>query len=224
MEKERLHRAQEDLRWEKSWDTEGITVLRASVTLPQFEGRRARRLNRYYRRFALSFLKYCETELFPRAAALCREKMAVSAPWSVSTATLSYAVTLENEDILSLYADAVEENLPPRLTIRRADTWELSSALPLPLSALFAPKFPYRRYLRRFLRAQACERAEAGAALHEDYRHALRTCFSERNFYLTDEGLRLFYPMYSLASAREGIVEFFLPYGEEGLRQPKEKE
>ncbi len=221
MEKERLHRAQEDLHWEKSWEAEGITVLRASVTLPQFEGRRARRLNRYYRRFALSFLKYCETELWSRAAALCREKMASSAPWSVSTATLSYAVSYESEALLSLYADAVEENLPPRLTIRRADTWELSSALPVPLSALFDDA-AWRKRLKKRVRNDVCARIEAGrGAFCPDYRRALRVFFNARNFYLTGEGLRLFYQMHTLSS---GIAEFSVPYGEEGLRLPEEKE
>ncbi len=214
MEKERLHRAQEDLQWDKSWDFEGITVLRASVTLPQFEGRRARRLNRYYRRFALSFLKYCETELYPRASALCREKMASSAPWAVSTAALSYAVTFDDGALLSLYADAVEENLPPRLCIRRADTWELSTALPVPLSALFDDG-AWRKRLKKRL----CSETGHGE-FYPDCRRALRVFFNARNFYLTEEGLRLFYQMRTVAPAREGIVEFLVPYGEEGLRRP----
>lgn len=222
MEKGRLHRAQEDLRLEKSWEREGVTVLRAKVTLPQFEGRRARRLNRYYRRFALSFLKYCEAELYPRAAALCREKMAVSAPWSVSRAALSYTVTYESEAFLSLYTDAAEEALPPRQVLRRADTWELSTALPLPLAALFAGG-TWKKALRRRFRAEARERTEAGRSeFYPDYRRSLRSCFSSRNFYLTADGIRLFYQMRSVAPAREGVVEFFIPYGEEGLQRAED--
>ena len=207
MEKGRLHRTQEDLQVEKSWDWEGITVLRAAVTLPQFEGRRARRLNRYYRRFAQSFLKYCERELYPRAAALCREKMAVSAPWSVSAAKLSYTVTYENDTLLSLYADAAEENLPPCQTLRRADTWELSSALPLPLGELLGEG--WKKALRKRIRDEARARAES---FYGDYRIRLRRFFSSRNFYLREDGVCLFYQMRTLAPASEGIVEFFVPY------------
>ena len=206
MRKERLHRSAEDFKQEKSWESEGIAVLRARVTLPQFEGRRARRLNRYYRRFAQSFLKYCESELYPRAAALCAEKMSVSAPWSTSRATLTYTVTREDEEILSLYADAVEENLPPRLTLRRADTWELKTALPLPLFSLL-PKAECRRALRETAR----EMAERGEITRENYRLALRVHFSPRNFYLTPDRVCIFYQMYALG---QGIVEFHLPPGE----------
>lgn len=207
MNKERLHRSAEDFTQEKDWDFEGITVLRASVVLPQFEGRRARRLNRYYRRFAQSFLKYCESELYPRAAALCAEKMAVSAPWSTSRATLSYTVTHEDDTVLSLYADAAEENLPPRLTLRRADTWELKTALPLPLFSLLS-----KNECRRALQAAAQEKAERGEITRENYRRALRVHFSSRNFYLTPEGLCIFYQMHALGP---DIVMFHLP-----LEQP----
>ncbi len=225
MKKELLQRADEDLQCEKSWDWEGVTVLRAKATLPQFRGRRARRLNRYYRRYAQAYLKYCEAELFPRAASRCREAMAVSAPWSVSYAELSYTVSHESDSILSLRTDAIEENLPPRLHIRRADTWDLRDALPIPLGALFPEKSAWRKRLRRFLRDTACAQIESGRAeYYPTYRRALRLYFSSRNFYLTPEGLRLFYPMYTVAPAREGIVEFLVPYAENGPFLPTEKE
>ena len=43
----------------------------------------------------------------------------------------------------------------------------------------------------------------------------LRRCFSSRNYYLSEEGLRFFYPMYAVAPAAEGIVAFTVPYDAE---------
>ena len=51
---------------------------------------------------------------------------------------------------------------------------------------------------------------------YPDYGALLRRAFSSRSFYLADDGLRWFYPMYSVAPAAEGIVDFSLPYGEAG--------
>ena len=52
MEREELRLA-EALTEEQAWEADGITVLAASVTLPQLTGKspRAKRFNRYYRRF-----------------------------------------------------------------------------------------------------------------------------------------------------------------------------
>lgn len=54
------------------------------------------------------------------------------------------------------------------------------------------------------------------AAYYPDYGALLRRAFSNRSFYLADDGLHWFYPMYSVAPAAEGIPDFSLPYGEAG--------
>ena len=88
--------------------------------------------------------------------------------------------------------------------------------LPVPLCELFPPHTPYRRRLIRFARETAAQQAERGlAAYHENYRVLLRRCFSSRNYYLSEEGLRFFYPMYAVAPAAEGIVAFTVPYDAE---------
>ena len=67
--------------------------------------------------------------------------------------------------------------------------------------------------------------AETGtAAYYPDYGVLLRRAYSSRSFYLADDGLHWFYPMYSVAPAAEGIVDFSLPYGEAGPLLPAEEE
>lgn len=62
------------------------------------------------------------------------------------------------------------------------------------------------------------------AAYYPNYGALLRRAFSSRSFYLADDGLHWFYPMYSVAPAAEGIVDFSLPYGEAGPLLPAEEE
>ena len=141
MERELLRLSETPLHLEKTWESGGVPVLTAEVTLPCCGGksRRARRFDRYYRQYARAYLKYCEAELLPRATETMRTALERSAPWSCARAALAYRVTLVRGDILSLYTEGREEHLPPRLTLRRAETWDRRTGFLLPLTAFFPP-------------------------------------------------------------------------------------
>ena len=213
MEKKELCFA-EDLRREKSWESDGVTVLHASVTLPQQGTRRARRFDRYYRHLCRAYFAYCEQMLLPWARARCASAQEKSAPWTRTLCEMSYRVTLRDEKLVSLVVDAKETNGPvPRLVLRRADTWDLTAMLPIPMGELFPKRTAYRKRLVALARETAQEQLAQGAAEYsENYRTLLRRAFSSRNYYLTDAGLCFFYPMYAVAPSAEGIVTFTAPY------------
>ncbi len=215
MEREELHLG-ENLTREKVWESDGIAVLRADVELPQLAGssHRVRRFNRYYRRLANAYFVYCEQMLLPYAKEQCKTALKNSAPWSHTQAQMRFTVTCRADSIFSLYIDAKETDGPvPRLTLRRADTWDLKSMLPIPLSEHYPPHAHCRRQLIRFARETAQRQQEQGSAVYDrNWRTLLRTAFSTRNYYLSDAGLCFFYPMYALAPAAEGIVTFTVPY------------
>lgn len=220
-----LRLSETPLHEEREWSSDGITVLTAEVTLPRCEGRSraARRFNRFYCRYAGAYLGYCAAELVPRAEERMRTALARSAPWERSRAVLDYTVTLARGDVLSLYSEGREENLPPRLTLRRAETWDLRAGLLLPLTDFFPQGTAVKKRLVLCAREAAAERlAEGKTAYASGYRAMLRRAFSARNFYLTPTGLHWFYPMYTLASAAEGIPDFFLPCGAHGFFLPPE--
>ena len=151
MERELLRLSETPLHLEKTWESGGVPVLTAEVTLPCCGGksRRARRFDRYYRQYARAYLKYCEAELLPRAAETMHTALERSAPWSCARAVLAYRVTLVRGDILSLYTEGREEHLPPRLTLRRAETWDRRTGFLLPLTAFFPPKTAVKKRLVR---------------------------------------------------------------------------
>ena len=85
MERELLRLSETPLHLEKTWESGGVPVLTAEVTLPCCGGksRRARRFDRYYRQYARAYLKYCEAELLPRAAETMHTALERSAPWEL---------------------------------------------------------------------------------------------------------------------------------------------
>ena len=208
---------------EREWTVEGIPVLTTAVELPQPQGADAvsRRIRRYYQIQCKAFLRYCERWLFPQAEAEYRAALAASAPLPCFRAELGYRVTYNSGGLWSLYTQSREVTGHTLLT-RRGDTWDLAAGYPVPLSAFFPARSPWRRQLLE-LAAEDIQRQErAGIARYDpEWRKKLRR-FNSRNYYLTEEGLTYFFPMYAIAPAAEAIPAFTLPYGQQDLLPPSE--
>ena len=219
---------------EREWTMEGIPVLTAAVSVPEpvpAADSISRRIRRYYQLQCRAFLRYCEKWLFPLAEAECRAALAVSAPLPCFHANLEYRVTWQDQGFLSLYTQSREVTLPGQtLLTRRGDTWDLAEGYPVPLSAFFQSRSPWKRQLLSLAAAEIERQEKAGVSrYHEGWRKALRRRFNAQNFYLTGEGLIFFYPMYAIAPAAEGIPAFTVPFGEQGPlpavrdKKPEEK-
>ena len=208
---------------EREWTVEGIPVLTTAVELPQPQGANAvsRRIRRSYQIQCKAFLRYCERWLFPQAEAEYRAALAASAPLPCFRAELGYRVTYNSGGLWSLYTQSREVTGHTLLT-RRGDTWDLAAGYPVPLSAFFPARSPWRRQLLA-LAAEDIQRQErAGIARYDpEWRKKLRR-FNSRNYYLTEEGLTYFFPMYAIAPAAEAIPAFTLPYGQRDLLPPSE--
>ena len=86
------------------------------------------------------------------------------------------------------------------------------------------PRRSGRRQLLELAARQIQRQEQAGTARYRpDWRRQLRRRFNPQNYYLTEEGLAFFYPMYAIAPAVEGLPTFLLPYGE-SLPSPRRDE
>lgn len=223
MSLERLETVEEVV--ERDWAVEDIPVLSARVSLPRpaeaGRDRRLRRIDRYYRQFARSYLRYCESFLLPRAAAEFRQAAASGAPLPHLTASLTYQVTWNEGGVWSLYADSRERGGPP-LTVRRGDTWNLDTGTPLTLASFFPPRTPLRRLLPALAAREIQRQLDAGTAFYrEDWQRRLRRELCTGNYYLSAGGICFFYQMYDLAPSAEGTPVFCLPWGSHGTAAPK---
>ena len=205
---------------EREWTVEGVPVLWALARVPEPEpaaDRTARRIRRFYRLQCRAFLRYCQRCLLPQAAAEYRAALAASRPLPAFRAELSYQVTYRQGNLLSLWTQTREETGGAPLLTRRGDTWDLAAGYPVPLKDFFPAGTAWKKKLLAHAAAEAERRERAGAGRwREDWRRELRRRFNPQNFYLTEEGLALFYPMYAVAPASEGVPVFTMPYGEDG--------
>lgn len=203
---------------EREWTVDSVPVLRAEVSLPEpEEGRDAvcRRVRRYYQLQCRCFLRYCERFLLPRAAAEYRAALEAGTPPRCARAELTYRVTWNQGGLWSLYTQSREPDEGGRILVtRRGDTWDLSAGYPAALPAFFPPRQNWKRRLTA-LAAEEIRRREAAGfpPFHPHWKRRLRRFLNPHNFYLTDQGLVFFYPMYALSGS---ITEFLLPYREEG--------
>ena len=149
---------------EREWTVEGIPVLTAAVELPQPQGADAvsRRIRRYYQAQCKAFLRYCERWLFPQAEAEYRAALAASAPLPCFRAELGYRVTYNSGGLWSLYTQSREVTGHTLLT-RRGDTWDLAAGYPVPLSAFFPARSPWRRQLLLWRRRTSSGRSGRGS-------------------------------------------------------------
>ena len=211
---------------ERVWEWEGLPVLRASISLPgperSAQNGAARRLERFYRAQGQAFLRRCERLLLPQAVAAARTALEVSRPLPCFQAALSYRVTLETDTLLSLHTDLRELGTEPVPHLCRwGDTWDLSHGFLQPLSARYPPGAPWKRLALKAALEAGERRQRAGAVRYrEGWQKALRKSFDPRSYYLTEEGLALFWPQYALSPGSDGISALLLPYQDAGPLRP----
>lgn len=209
---------------ERAWEVEGIPVLTAEVALPEpvpLADRVSRRIHRYYQTQCRAFLRYCESLLLPQAAAEYRTALAASSPLPEFRAELSYRVTYNQDGLWSLYTQSRERVGPgPELVTRRSDIWDLTEGYPVPLGDFFPKGAGWKKRLVTLAAEEIERRIRAGMGEYlPEWRKAVRRRFNPQNYYLTEEGLAFFYPMYALAPGNLGVPTFILPYNEEAPKR-----
>lgn len=187
-------------------------VLTLSLRVPTLEGDTPplRRIGRCFARQAQVWRTRWEGPLYAMACAAlteAREQSRSFVPW---TAALDFTVTRCGGGVLSLHTDAAERHGTARpLLVRSGETWDLSSGTPVSLSSLFPPRTRWRQQVLSAIEAQCAGRAASGEFLfYEDWPRRVAADFHPDNFYLTEDGIVVFYPLHTLCPAAEGIPEF----------------
>lgn len=201
--------------WKRVLKWEGESVLTLSLRRPSLPGETAgeRRVERCYARLEERWRERWEGALYKQACAAAAESRAQSRPFRPWEAVLDYTLTLQTDTLLSLYLDAYEYTGGAHgMTTRHADTWEPRTGTVRTLGSFFPPRRRWRHLVLLDMQAQARKRIASGESLFfDDWQERMAREFCADRFYLTQEGIAVFYPLYTIAPYAEGIPVFVLP-------------
>lgn len=206
--------AVEAASWKQVLKCEGESVLTLSLRWPQLpeDTPARRRMGRYYQHVADQWRARWESVRYAQACASLAALRARSLPFWPWEATLDFTVTYHEKGLLSLYMDAYEYTGGAHgNTVRCGDTWSLQNGMPRTLPSFFPPKTHWRRQCIGNLREQISQQVASGEYLYlNGWNEAAATEFDPCRFYLTGDGVTLFYPLYTLAPYVEGIPTFLV--------------
>ena len=198
---------------QKTLTLTGETVLEMSLSWPEVTGKKLWNVRRYYRRLSEGWERQWCREVYWCACADLAQKRAASRPFVPWKASLSGWVTRRDEQLLSIAMLAGEEHGDGRgLEYRWGDTWRRENGSPVRLKELFPGKRRWRRDLLRQAEDAAQRAREQGRCLVPEPKGPLRRWFSAERFALEEDGLLLYYPQCTVASAAEGAVTLQIPF------------
>jgi hypothetical protein len=201
-------------------------VLTCAVEYPEFVSRDfpwiLNRINLFYRRKAEAFCQRCATELYAQAVEGYRYARQNGFPFLPYEALMVYSIPFNRYCTISLYFDAYQFTGGAHGgTVRTSDTWNLKEGDRMRLADFFPEGFPYRAYIFEQIDAQIAQETQSGANdFFEDARELVRQTFNEESFYLTDDGIVIYFQQYDIAPYSSGIVEFLIPYQEGVVARP----
>jgi hypothetical protein len=136
-------------------------------------------------------------------------------PFRIYTAMRVYEVPYNQNDFLSIFSDIYEFTGGAHgNTVRHADTWSLITGRRVQMGDFFI-NTTYQSIILGSIIAQINEQLTKGNNIYfDDYQKNVFKYFDERNFYLTPEGLAVFFPLYTIAPYSSGLVTFVVPYSD----------
>lgn len=195
-------------------------VLRYKINFPQFRSSHfvtgITRINAYCRRKTVQYQRYLERDLYAMAVREYEYSMANGFPVRAFEAQLDYTVTYSRNCGLSLYFDRYQFTGGAHgSTIRDSRTWNIRTGRRIFLRELFPYSVDYQEYLIQTINRQIAGQIASGNNIYfENYEQLTAKTFQPESFYLTPDGLAIYYQQYDIAPYSSGIPVFIINYEE----------
>ncbi len=202
----------------RTFTYDGTAVLSFSMRYPEVRLTNNRiaeqRINRRIHVQAVGFYRYAADTLYPQAVQFYKDALQNGFPFRPYEAVLHYEVTYNEACHLSVYRDRYEYTGGAHgNTLRSSDTWDVRTGRNLPLAQFFAPGQDFRMLLIGQILAQADQNMQQNPNIYfPEYRTLIARYFDAESYYLTPEGLVMYYQQYEIAPYATGIVTFTLAY------------
>lgn len=181
------------------------------------------KLNSFYRTRALMYERSNIMNLYQMAMVEYEYSVANNFPIRQFEAYVEYYITYNQNCAISLYFDQYEyAGGAHGLTIRNSDTWNLTKSKKIDLYELIPNKTNVKDYVIDNISYQIEEELNTGDSPYfEDYNKLVRDTFRVNNFYLTTEGVILYFQQYDIAPYSSGLPTFLIPYNSGKVIQPQ---
>lgn len=195
-------------------------VLSYHVAYPHFTGgvrpQAVMQMNRYYEMMARSFAAYCQKTLFSNAVSDYHSSVKNSYPIHEYQAELAYTATYNQDDRVSLYTDRYEYTGGAHgTTTRSSDTWDMRRGRRLTLAQVLPQSKDLSKRIQAHVIAQIRSQLATGAGQYFDnYEALVGQTFRPNQFYLTPEGIAVYFQQYDIAPYSSGIPVFVIPFEE----------
>ncbi len=180
-------------------------------------------INLYYRIRALLFEKEQIQELYNLAKEQYEDSLKNNFPFHPYEVVMEYTITYNQNCFLSLYTETYEYTGGAHgMTTRVSETWDLEHRLKAKLSDFISAR-DLRDFLIRNILNLIEEEIRSGNSFvyFEDYKNLVEENLNMDNFYLSNEGLVIYFGLYEIAPYASGIRTFTIPYTAEGIIPPR---
>lgn len=201
-------------------------VLNYTIEYPQFRCFRfyteTKRINEFYKMKAIEFQNYCRQTLYKMAVKEYQYSIANNYPVRAFEAMLVFNITYNQNCTVSLYFDRYEYTGGAHgNTVRTSDTWNMQIGSRIPLRQLFTTSMAYSHYIFKSINHQIDKQIKNEQYFYFDnHKENVEEYFDTDDFYLTTDGVVIYFQLYTIAPYSSGIVEFTIPYSEGCVNAP----
>ncbi|OQB24560.1 MAG: hypothetical protein BWY11_00990 [Firmicutes bacterium ADurb.Bin182] len=205
-----------------SYDNTALLTLHISAPQISIANPAAQKaINEYYKIEAEKFNSRAAGYLFDRAMEEYNISVANGFPLRAFEAFMNYSVRLNSNCTLSTYFDQYEyAGGAHGSTLRTSVTFDLNNGKRIKLKDLFGAAGNYRRLILDEILIIADKQMATNPVYFNDYRRLIVQNFNGESFYLTPDGIVIYYQQYEIGPYAIGIVEFEIPYQNLGIRPP----
>lgn len=201
----------------------GVEVLSFKIIYPETaqNNRAEARINEVITSQIKGYYNKAKRELYRDAVNGYIDAQKNGFPFNEYNMTVEYTVTYNRNCALSFYRDAYTYTGGAHgSTLRLSDTFSLLSGRKLRLGDFFKNKEHWEFTVLSAILKQADETQSASQIYFENYRELILKYFNPESFYLTPNGIAIYYQQYDIAPYSTGIPVFVLPYAEIGAAEP----
>jgi hypothetical protein len=194
----------------------GRRILTYRIDYPQFTTHMARefilRINGIYREKAIRLAKEIRERHYQKAAQDLMSQTQQGTPFTPHQFEQTYVVTYDLDCIISLYFEqSILAGGVQSEKIRTSDTWNTASGRRILLWELFPGDADYQRALLEQVYQGIGARPQEFSG-PGDYRSLAEQNFSDKNFYMTQSALVVYYQDGQIGPSTSGTAVFTIPY------------